>query len=101
MASRDELRSIVRELLAEMMAPLLGIPQEPTGNDWRDLSDAWGPLGYPSYHALYGAIQAGVFRRGKEVRDRRKSGAKQAQWQINLVAAQRRLLEDHSTRRSV
>jgi hypothetical protein len=95
----DQIRAIVREVLAEVLAPLLGQRQEPKADDWRDITDAWEPLGYPSYHALYGAIKGGIFRPGKELRDRRKNGAKQAQWQINLVAAQRRLLEAPSKRR--
>lgn len=96
MIDRSELKEIVRELLIEMIqSPSIGPDQ------WLDLADAWQLLGYPSYSALYKDVQSGLFRRGKEVCDRRKPGAKKAQYQINLAAARKRLQEDPAKRRGV
>ncbi len=56
--THDEIRAIVREVLAEVLAPLLGQHQEPKTDEWRDITDAWEPLGYPSYHACRGPFRA-------------------------------------------
>jgi hypothetical protein len=94
---RSQLKEIVREVLAEMIAA----PSVPNQGGWVALKDAVLPLGYPSYKALHKDVCAGVFRVGKEVRDRRKPGAKQARLQINIEAAQRRLGEAPANRRSI
>ena len=96
--SHDDIRAIVREELRRIFAG----PTEPATPDrWVSLKDAVEPLGYPSYSAVHKDVQAGLFRMGKEVRDRRKAGAKIAKLQINLQRAQKRLLEDPANRRAV
>ncbi|MFM2430626.1 MAG: hypothetical protein RLZZ511_1839 [Cyanobacteriota bacterium] len=101
---RDELKSLIRELLpealAEVLSPVIGT-QVDHGERWVSLKDAVEPLGYPSYNALHKAIQSGVFRLGKELRDRRNPGAKSARLQIHLGKAQKRLSEDPANRRVV
>jgi hypothetical protein len=95
---RDQLAPIIREILAEM----LGFPlAENQQSGWVALKDAVKPLGYPSYKALHKDVAAGLFRMGKEVRDRRTLGANQAVLQINLDMAQKRLMEDPANRRAV
>ena len=94
----DEVRAIVRE---ELQRIFVG-STEPTAPDrWVSLKDAVVSLGYPSYGAIHKDVRAGVFRMGKEIRDRRKPGAKQARLQINVQRAQKRLLEDPANRRAV
>ncbi|MBW4441896.1 MAG: hypothetical protein KME10_11795 [Plectolyngbya sp. WJT66-NPBG17] len=92
--SKSELKEIVREILIE----LLGGVQASELDQWLDLREAWGRLGYPSYTACYKAVQAGLFREGKEIRDRRKPGAKIAKWQINIALANKRLLQSGEKR---
>jgi hypothetical protein len=99
--NREEIKGIVREVLLEMVAPFINLEQPEPKERWMDLKDAWEPLGYPSYNALYRAVQAGLLREGKEVCDRRKPGAMIARWQVDIVAARKRLLEDPSRRRGV
>jgi hypothetical protein len=98
--NREELKTIVREVLAEMFAPIVGNQPELT-EQWVSLRQAWKQLGYPSYGALYGDVHSGLFRKGKEVCDRRKPGAKIAKHQIDIVAARKRLKQDPAMRRSV
>jgi hypothetical protein len=99
--NHDEIEAIVRKVVAEMFAPLLGNQPEPT-EQWMSLRQAWKILGYPSYDALYGDVHNNVlFREGKEVCDRRKPGAKIARLQIDIVAARKRLKQDPSMRRAV
>lgn len=93
---RDEIKAIVREVLAEM----LGISQ-PVAEQWVNLQEAWQQLGYPSYTALYKDVQAGLFRDGKELCDRRKPGARKARWQLDVIAARKRLREHPAKRRTV
>jgi hypothetical protein len=94
---RSQIKEIIREVLAEMIAAPIG----PSRGGWVSLKDAVLPLGYPSYKALHKDVCAGVFRMDKEVRDRRKPGAKLARLQINIEAAQRRLGEAPANRRSI
>ena len=94
-----EIRSIVREFLIELLSP--GALSQDAGEQWLGLNKAWIPLGYPSYQALHRDVHGGLFRTGKELRDRRKPGAKIARWQIDIIAAGRRLKQDPSKRRSV
>ena len=97
--THDEVRQILRE---ELLKVLASVATDPTPPDrWVALKDAVEPLGYPSYGALHKDVRAGVFRLGKEVRDRRKSGANAARLQINIQRAQKRLLEDPANRRAV
>ena len=98
--SHDEIRAIVREEFARMFSMMLQ-PSDPKADQWVGLKDAWKPLGYPSHTAIYKDLQAGVLRVGKEVRDRRKPGAKIARYQVNITAANKRLSEDPAKRRSV
>ncbi len=98
--NHDEIEAIVRKVVAEMFAPLLGTQPEPA-EQWVSLTKAWKPLGYPSYDALYADVHSGLLRMGKEVCDRRKPGAKIARLQIDIVAARKRLKEDPSRRRAV
>lgn len=93
---KNELKLLIKECLLEILSG-----NEPPPQDWVSLQEAWRPLGYPSYDALYKAVSDGLFREGRELRDRRRTGAQKARWQINLAAAQRRLLEDPSKRRAV
>ena len=95
----DDVRAIVREELQKIFAGLT--TSQATTDRWVSLKEAVGPLGYPSYTALHKDVQAGIFRIGKEVRDRRKSGAKIARLQINLPRTHKRLLEDPASRRAV
>jgi hypothetical protein len=97
MSDRDAIKQIVREVLGELLQASTGTQQ--TG--WVALKDAVAPLGYPSYKALHKDVASGVFRSGKEIRDRRKPGAKMARLQINLDRAQKRLMEDPANRRAV
>jgi hypothetical protein len=60
-------------------------------SEWINLNDAWAALGYSSYNALHSAFRRGLFREGKEVRDRRVPGAKRPRWQIHLGRAEQRL----------
>ena len=95
----DDIRAIVREELQKIFAGLT--TSQATTDRWVTLKDAVEPLGYPSYGALHKDVRAGVFRIGKEVRDRSKPGAKIARLQINLSRAHKRLLEDPTNRRAV
>jgi hypothetical protein len=98
---KEQIKTVVREVLIELLAPLLHIEQPEPLEDWVDLQNAWQPLGYPSYNALYKAVQSGLLREGKEVCDRRKPGAKISRLQVDLVAARKRLRQDPSKRRGV
>jgi hypothetical protein len=97
MADREELKGLIREVMAEMFASFQPEPTE----QWLSLRQAWKPLGYPSYNALYGDVNSGLFRQGREVCDRRKPGAKIARLQIDIVAARKRLKQDPAMRRAV
>jgi hypothetical protein len=97
MTDHDQIKQAVREVLAEM----LGASGTDKQTGWVSLKDAVEPLGYPSYKALHKDVAAGVFRMGKELRDRRKLEAKRARLQINLERAQKRLMEDPANRRAV
>jgi len=97
--TRDEIQSIVRETLIDLLCP--GSLSQNAAEQWMGLDKAWTPLGYPSYQALHRDVKQGLFRLGKELRDRRKPGAKIARWQIDITAAGRRLKQDPSKRRSV
>lgn len=102
MLTRDEIRTIVREEVLKIFATLVSTTGEPSKPDrWVDLKEAVTALGYPSYASLHKDCRAGVFRLGKEIRDRRKPGAKMARLQINIQRAQKRLLEDPANRRVV
>jgi hypothetical protein len=98
---REEIKEIVRKVMIEMFVPVLNLEQADPGEDWVDLRNAWKPLGYPSYSALYKAVQSGLLREGKELCDRRKPGAQIARWQVDLIAARKRLRQDSSKRRAV
>jgi hypothetical protein len=97
MSDRNEIKQMIIEVLGEMLEASMGRQQA----GWVALKDAVDPLGYPSYKALHKDVAAGVFRMGKEIRDRRKPGSKQARLQINLERAQKRLMEDPANRRAV
>jgi hypothetical protein len=99
MAINDDIRAIVREEIQRIFSAVVSEPTTP--DRWVALKAAVEPLGYPSYAAIHKDVQAGVFRMGKEIRDRRKPGAKIARLQINVQRAQKRLLEDSATRRAV
>jgi len=99
--NREEVKFIVREVVREILDSVLAGSQPERSEEWVDAKKAWEPLGYPSYSALYKAIQSGLWREGREIRDRRKPGARIARWQVNLAAAQKRLLQDPSKRRGV
>jgi hypothetical protein len=86
-------------MLLEIFSPLVVHESKQLEEQWVNLRDAWEPLGYPSYTALYRAIQSGLLREGKEVCDRRKPGAMIARWQIDLVAARKRLRQHPAQRR--
>lgn len=95
--NREEVKTIVREVLIEMLTPFTSWDKQEKER-WVDLKDAWEPLGYPSYGALYRAVQSGLLREGREVCDRRRPGAMIARWQVNLVAARKRLLQHPAQR---
>lgn len=98
----EDIRAIVREEFIKILSTLGSATLESAKPDrWVALKEAVEPLGYPSYPALHKDVQAGVFRMGKEVRDRRKPGAKIARLQINLPRAHKRLSEDPANRRVV
>jgi hypothetical protein len=99
--NRDEVKQLIREVLVEMFFSVFKNSQQESDNQWVGLQQAWQPLGYPSYNALYKDVQAGLFRTGKELCDRRKPGAKIARLQIDLVAARKRLAQDPAKRRGV
>ncbi len=99
MTDRQELKKLMRELLIELATGATQQPDETA--QWVSLQEAWQPLGYPSYTALYKSVHLGVLRMGKEVRDRRSPGAKIARLQIDITAAHRRLSQDPSKRRGV
>jgi hypothetical protein len=94
---RGDLKVLIQEVLAEM----LGMSDQKNQAGWVALKDAVPILGYPSYKALHKDVDAGLLRRGTEVRDRRKPGAKLARLQINIELAQRRLGESPANRRSI
>ncbi len=96
MTDRDQIKQVVREVLAEMLNPPVNAQ---TG--WVALKDGVEPLGYPSYKALHKDVVAGLLRMGVELRDRRKPGAKSARLQIHIGRAHKRLGEDAANRRAV
>ncbi|MEM6451032.1 MAG: hypothetical protein AAF703_12020 [Cyanobacteria bacterium P01_D01_bin.105] len=97
-----QLSALVNQAVAEIFGSSIRTRSTVAHRDkWISLSQAWEPLGYPSYNSLYKDIHSGLFRKGKEVRDRRKPGARIARWQINLAAAEKRLLEEPAKRRAV
>lgn len=67
-------------------------------SEWFNLTEAWEQLGYSSYASLWAAARSGLFREGKELRDRRRPGSKRARWQIDIPAAQTRLNTPHDKR---
>lgn len=93
--NREEVAEIVREELRR----ILGGAE--ISAKWIPLKDAVEILGYASAEAMRRDIAAGLFRVGKEVRDRRNPGSKKPIYQINVELAQKRLLEDPSKRRAV
>jgi hypothetical protein len=97
---RNQIKALVREVLIEILISPSS-PTTETSEQWVDLKKAWTILGYPSYQSLHRDVQRGLFRQKKELRDRRKPGAKNARWQIDIVAAGKRLKEDPTKRRSV
>lgn len=98
----EEVRQIARSEILKLLSEMTAAASTPqTDSQWIGLKKAWKPLGYPSYDALYKDVEAGLFRSGKELCDRRKPGAKIARWQIDLVAARKRLAEDPSKRRRI
>ena len=94
------LREEVAEIVREELLKILGGSGKSAG-EWIPLKDAVGTLGYASADALRRDIAAGLFRVGKEIRDRRNPGSKKPIYQINVELAQKRLLEDPSKRRAV
>lgn len=97
--NREEIRGIVREVIWEIFYPFADSSNKQPKEQWVNLKNAWEPLGYPSYTALYRAVQSGLLREGKEVCDRRKPGAMIARWQVDLVAARKRLRQHPAQRR--
>ncbi len=79
----------VRMVLSDLLGPLVAPRQSQA--EWLDLKDAFPLLGFPSVKALRDAIRDGLLRPGHEVRDRRKNGAKNARWQVNIALSQQRL----------
>jgi hypothetical protein len=96
---RAEVEEIVRDVLVKLLTAA-SAPAVSQGG-WVSLKDAVVPLGYPSYKALHKDVAVGLFRLGKEIRDRRKPGAKVPRLQINIEKAQKRLSESQENRRSV
>lgn len=92
--SRAELKELIREVLSE----IFGGVKADTSDQWVDLDKAWERLGFPSYNACYKAVQSGLLREGKEIRDRRKPNAKHARWQINIELAGKRLMQSGEKR---
>jgi hypothetical protein len=97
---RSQIKVLVQEVLIEILLSSSSLPTQ-TSEQWISLKKAWILMGYPSYQALHRDVKRGLFRKDKELRDRRKPGAKIARWQIDIVAAGKRLKEDPSKRRSV
>jgi hypothetical protein len=85
----------VKRQLQHFFAPLI---EEKPKVEWVDASEAMEPLGFPSKSALYTAIATGLFRMGKEVRDRRLPGRQKPKYQLNIEACQKRLNTDPEKR---
>ena len=49
--TKDEIQSIVRETLIDLLCP--GSLSQNAAEQWMGLDKAWTPLGYPSYQALH------------------------------------------------
>lgn len=90
----------VRVVLAQLLGPLITQQPQPQA-EWLDLKDAFALLGFPSQKALRDAIRDGLLRQGHEVRDRRKPGAQNARYQVNVELSQKRLNAQPDKRRPV
>lgn len=94
----------VSQRVKQELRELLGIALSPAqdaqpSSDWVDVNVAREQLGYPSNDALYRDVRDGLFRSGKEVRDRRRKGSVKPRYQFNLPACHSRLATDPSRRR--
>lgn len=101
MTTTDEalIRAIVRQELRSLLAPLSDGDAPQT--EWVDANEASEELGFPNKAALYSAITAGLFRMGKEVRDRRLPGRKKPRYQFHLENCRKRLETDPNKRKAV
>ncbi|MBD2054785.1 hypothetical protein H6F88_01890 [Oculatella sp. FACHB-28] len=93
-----KVESKFRELLASFVSRLAG---DNSVSDWVDTNEACKRLGYPSPKSLYASIDSGLFRLGKEVRDRRNPGSQKAIYQFHVPSCEKRLSSDPSKRRGV
>lgn len=83
----SELKRAIKEVLAEM----IGYPKPGKERKYYPTSQAWRMLGYSSAKELYRAIDAGLFRLGKEFQDRRKPQGIYPKYYFNIEKCLQRL----------
>ena len=91
------IEAVVRRELKKLFAHL--IQQEP--EEWVDANEAAKLLGFPSSKGLYEAIASGLFRQGKEVRDRRLPGRKKPRYQFHVPSCNKRLDQQPEKRKVI
>lgn len=84
----DVLRELKEERSQQAQEERLSLP----------IKQAYQILGYSTAEQLRGRIQSGYYRLGKEVEDRRKSGAKNARLYVNIGACRKRDQENPARR---
>jgi hypothetical protein len=87
--SKNQLRQVVREILAEM----LGVDTERDQRKVYPTSKAFKLLGYDRAEQLRDAVASGLLRLGKEVEDRRQPDAKLPRYYFDIERCQKRLAE--------
>src|SRR6476646_3154870 len=91
----SQLEEIVAVLVRQELAKMLGLTPNNThpNQEWFNASQAYQILGYEKAKHLYEAVHSGLFRLGKEVRDRRSPGSHRATYQFHIARCEARLLE--------
>jgi hypothetical protein len=87
--SKNQLRQVVREILAEM----LGVQTSTHQRKIYPTSKAWRELGYDCQQQLYEAVSCGLLRVGYEVEDRRKPQSQLPRYYFDIERCQKRLKE--------
>ena len=99
-----EQEAMVRSIVRSELRRLIGGADDDSNSQWLDTNEAYRKLGYPTAKSLRQDVDSGLLRLSdgsheREVRDRRKPGAKIARFQFHIANCQRRLNEASDRRR--